>query len=114
MSFTRNIFGKNSNLFRVGGGLIFIVILLHLPTQTKDTILRVCGQICLEGIVMKKKTNRANADIREAAHQKGVYIWEIAAKLGVSEAALFKWLRVELEPERRQQILEVIEELSVI
>ena len=39
---------------------------------------------------------KKNTDIRKAAKDSGVFLWEIADKLGVSEPTLNRWLRKEM------------------
>lgn len=54
----------------------------------------------------------ANQDIRRMARGKAVPLWRIALEIGISEPTLTRWLRVELDPERRCRIIEVIEKLA--
>lgn len=53
-----------------------------------------------------------NLDIRAAAKEKGVFLYEVAHKLGVSEPTLVRWLRFELPADKKAKILEIITELS--
>ena len=39
---------------------------------------------------------KKNVDVRKAAKDSGVFLWEIADKLGVSEPTLNRWLRKEM------------------
>ena len=56
--------------------------------------------------------NKANKDIREAAKKQRVCLWEVAERLGVSEATMVRKLRRELPEEERTEILGIIEEIA--
>lgn len=56
---------------------------------------------------------KANQDIRDYAAQKGVYFWEIAMKLGVSEQTITRWMRVELPADKRREIEQVINDIAI-
>lgn len=55
---------------------------------------------------------RNNNDIRNEAHNKGVALWQIAEALGVSANTLFRWLRVDLDAEKRSRILEALDKVA--
>lgn len=52
-----------------------------------------------------------NMDIRNAVLNNGVKFYQIAEKLGISDAALSKRLRNELPEEEKQKILNLINEI---
>ncbi len=52
-----------------------------------------------------------NENIRKAAKTAGVHLWEIAAKLGISEPTLTRWLRFPLTTEKETKVLDAIAEL---
>lgn len=52
-----------------------------------------------------------NENIRKAAKTAGVHLWEIAAKLGISEPTLTRWLRFPLPTEKESKVLDAIAEL---
>ena len=54
----------------------------------------------------------ANQDIRDYAAQKGVYFWEIALKLGISEPTMTRWMRVELPEDKRREIRQIIDTIT--
>ena len=58
------------------------------------------------------RTNRANQDIRKEIVKHGLWMWQIASRLGIGEATLTRWMREELPEgdERRQRILAVLED----
>ena len=56
---------------------------------------------------------KANQDIRDYAAQKGVYFWEIAMKLGISEPTITRWMRVELSADKRREIEQVINDIAI-
>ena len=44
---------------------------------------------------------KKNVDVRKAAKDSGVFLWEIADKLGVSEPTLNRWLRKEMSDSQK-------------
>ncbi len=54
-----------------------------------------------------------NKDIKELAKAKGVKLWQIANKLGIYDGNFSRKLRYELTLSERQQILNIIESLSI-
>ena len=52
-----------------------------------------------------------NNDIRTKAREDGVYLYEIAEKLNVSEPTFNRWLRKELSENLKQKALAAIEEI---
>ncbi len=57
------------------------------------------------------KLTERNQEIRQA--KNGIPNWMIAERLGVSEQTLLRWLRVEMDAARRNQIVKIINELKV-
>ncbi len=53
-----------------------------------------------------------NQDIRLAAKSAGVHLWEIAEELGISSAWFTVVLRKELRPEKKNEMLAIIEKLA--
>lgn len=53
-----------------------------------------------------------NLQIRNAAKNAGVRLWQIAIKLGVSEATITRWLRRELPDAERDKLLVIIDEIA--
>ena len=53
-----------------------------------------------------------NEHVRAAAEKNNVRMWEIAARLGISEPQFFRWLRFEFDEDRKQKVLSVIEEIA--
>lgn len=58
---------------------------------------------------MQKK----NIDIRTAAKESGVYLWEIAEKLGVSEPTLNRYLRKEMPNNQKAKFYSAIEQVKL-
>lgn len=54
----------------------------------------------------------SNLDIRSEAKKKGVFLYEIAYRLGISEPTMVRWLRYELPADKKSKILQIISELS--
>lgn len=55
---------------------------------------------------------KVNNEIIRAMNQARVYRWEIAEKLGISEPTFYRWLRRELPPEKRESVLQAIEQIK--
>ena len=53
-----------------------------------------------------------NNDIRTAAKQNGVRLWEVAERLNVSEPTITRKLRRELPADEKQRIISLIDEIS--
>lgn len=53
-----------------------------------------------------------NEGIREEAKSKGVLLWQIADKLGISDNSFSRRLRHELTQEEQQRIMRLIDELA--
>ena len=49
-----------------------------------------------------------NADVRNALKSHGVYIYELADVLGVSEPTLIRWLRKEWTEEQKAKAFDLI------
>ena len=54
----------------------------------------------------------SNFEIRKHAKEKGVYFWEVAEFLGISEPTMTRKMRRELDEVEKQKILKVIDELA--
>lgn len=54
----------------------------------------------------------ANLDVRKRAKEAGVYHWQIAKKMGVSEITMCRKMRTELPLEEKEKIFKIIEELK--
>ncbi|MEF2877349.1 MAG: hypothetical protein U0N90_02930 [Blautia sp.] len=52
-----------------------------------------------------------NLEIRESIKKNRLFHYEIAEFLGISESALSKWFRTEMDPEKTAKILQAIEYL---
>ena len=57
---------------------------------------------------------RANQEIREYAAKNGIYLWEIALAMGISEPTMTRKLRTELPEHDREMIMRVINELAAM
>ena len=55
-----------------------------------------------------------NASIRNCAKEAGVFWWQVANAIGVSEGTLIRWLRTPLSAEKEQLVLSAIHELEVV
>ena len=54
----------------------------------------------------------ANSDIKSAAKAAGIYLYNIADRLGVSENTMTRLMRRELSDEKKAQIKAIIDELA--
>ncbi len=55
---------------------------------------------------------KKNLEIRTMAREKGVYLYEIADLLKVSEPTFIRWLRKELTEEKRGEVITAIDLIS--
>ena len=53
-----------------------------------------------------------NNDIRLLIKKRGLAMWQVAEHLGISEWTFTRWLRYDLTPERRAQIIAAIDEMA--
>lgn len=56
--------------------------------------------------------NRVNNDIRVKAKKQGIRLWEIADRYGLTDGNFSRLLRRELQKEKRERILAIIDELT--
>ena len=56
---------------------------------------------------------KKNVDVRKAAKDSGVFLWEIADKLGVSEPTLNRWLRKEMPDSQKAKFFAAIEQVKL-
>ncbi len=61
---------------------------------------------------MTREIIRRNLDVRSAAKIAGVFLYEIAEKLGVSEPTFIRYLRKELSDSMKAKVLAAIEEIK--
>lgn len=55
------------------------------------------------------RQNKANQDIRRAAAEHGLFLWEVAKRANISQATITAWLRTPVTPEQRTLLMEAIE-----
>lgn len=53
-----------------------------------------------------------NQDIRRAAAANGVRLWQIAEVYGIPDSSFSRLLRHELTPEKKQEILSIIDKIA--
>ena len=53
-----------------------------------------------------------NFELRSLIKSKRLFFYEIAAKIGISEFTFTRWLREELNEEKRTKVLTAIKELT--
>ena len=54
----------------------------------------------------------ANNDIRQAAKERGVFLWEIAEYIKVSDPTMTRKLRHELPAAEKQKFLSIIDDIA--
>lgn len=55
---------------------------------------------------------RPNDDLRERAQKKGVYLWQIAERLGVHPSTMSVRLRRELGKDEKKTVQRIIDEIA--
>lgn len=55
---------------------------------------------------------KSNQDIRKRARSRGVFLYEVADALGISEPTMTRWLRGKLSAERKSDILNAIDHVA--
>jgi len=55
----------------------------------------------------------ANEDIRKEIESAGISYWQVADALGISDATLAKWLRMEKHDDKKAAVLSAIRKISV-
>ena len=53
-----------------------------------------------------------NLEIRKAAQEAQIFLWQVAGELGIQDSTLSRKLRRELPEEEKHQILEIIDRLK--
>ncbi len=53
-----------------------------------------------------------NKDIREYAKSKGVLLWQIADKLGITDSNFSRRLRHEFIPKEKEKVIQIINEVK--
>lgn len=56
----------------------------------------------------------ANLEIREEIRKSRLYHYEIADALGVSKSAFSKWLRSEMDEERKEKVMRAIDSIKEV
>lgn len=54
----------------------------------------------------------SNNEIRKAAKTNGVFLWQVAERLKISEPTMTRKLRRELPPDEKQRIFSIIDEIA--
>lgn len=61
----------------------------------------------------RKEVNMKNVQIRKYAQSRGVYLWEIAQHLSVSEMTVTRKLRKQLNSEDTSNLQRIIDEIAL-
>lgn len=54
-----------------------------------------------------------NVDVRRAAAESGVRLWQVADALGIADSSFSRKLRKELPPEAKRRVFDIINKLSM-
>ena len=54
----------------------------------------------------------ANKEIKARAKEKGIFLWEVADKIGMIDTSFSRKLRHELPDSEKQKIFKIIDELA--
>lgn len=57
--------------------------------------------------------NMINLEIKRKIKKLGLHQYEVADKMGIAETTLVRWLRYELDPDKRDMIQGAINELII-
>ena len=55
---------------------------------------------------------KANVEVRRAAKDANLYLWQIAEKLGIGTSTMTIWLRTPLPEEKKARIMSAIHALA--
>lgn len=55
---------------------------------------------------------KSNLDVRECAKKSGVYLWQIAAAIGVSEPTFNRRMRFEMSEAEKEQVKQIIDRIA--
>ena len=82
--------------------------------MSKTTIVFAINLSCKQQITAFKKGGMAlkNVEIKTLIKNARIFQWEVARQLGITEFTLCCWFRHELSDERKNRILQAIEELK--
>lgn len=102
----------------------------ELPTDEKSIILRAIDEIAygngdqyvadeLKSLRKQKRVSKKprrkrdnNSEIRNYAKEKRVYLYEVAEKLGLSEASMSRKMRYAFNDEEKRRIFSIIDEIA--
>ncbi len=57
-------------------------------------------------------TITANKELRTELRMKNIPLWKVAHIVGVHETTLIKWMREELDGERKEMVLKAVAEIE--
>ena len=58
---------------------------------------------------MRRNMVLANQDIRAAAVEHGLFLWQVAKRAGIAPTTLTMWLRTPVTPEQHDLLMKAIE-----
>lgn len=67
---------------------------------------------CKGDNIMKTEYMNNNIEVRQAIEKKRLRYFEVAQELGINPCTFSMWLRVELSPERKAQVLKAIKSIK--
>lgn len=57
-------------------------------------------------------THSENLDLKRKVKEEGLFMWQIADEMGISEPTLVRWMRYPLSIEKRTSVINAIENLK--
>mgnify|MGYP003454367782 FL=1 len=98
------------------------VLQKFIITSTRTATRLVHPKLYLVDVLLSTSTRRkvdimlkqaqSNKDIREAAASAGVFLWQVAEAIGVTDGTFSRKLRRELPDDDKAAILQIIQQLS--
>ena len=79
---------------------------IHILEMLMDGVNPVTGE------VLSEEQQREIDEIKQRAKEKGVYLWQVAERLGLNDGNFSRKLRKELSQEEKEKILSIINEIA--
>ena len=57
-------------------------------------------------------THSDNQEIKNKVKENGLFMWQIADEIGISEPTLVRWMRYPLSAEKRASVMDAIKHLK--
>lgn len=90
---------------------IFWIIIIY-ETETTNVLYTGYHNLRMKSICVRCNMKNKNNKIREFAKNKGVYLWQIAERLGMSDANFSRKLRFEFSEKECEMVMNIISEIA--